>query len=187
MKTPEDVYLAGYWQSESYFSAIGDVIRREFTVKYEPDSTSNETEERIGKTQSVSIHVRRRDFVENSETKRLHGTCSLDYYSECVTLIGSKVADPHFFVFSDDPDWVTKNLRLKYPCRYVTHNDASRNYEDLRLMSCCKHNIICNSSFSWWGAWLNRNPDKIVLAPRRWFGELNFDTRDLLPASWIKV
>jgi hypothetical protein len=187
MKTPKDVYLDGYWQSEKYFVDIQDVIRREFTIKVEQDRQSREIAEQIAGTQSVSIHVRRGDYVSNPETRRVHGVCNLDYYKQCISLIAEKITYPHLFVFSDDPGWVTDNLRFDYPTTFVTHNDAAKNYEDLRLMSMCKHHIIANSSFSWWGAWLNANPNKIVLAPRRWFNDPGIDTRDLLPDGWIKV
>ena len=94
---------------------------------------------------------------------------------------------PHFFFFSDDPTWVAAHLRLDGPSTYVGHNDASRNYEDLRLMSLCRHNIIANSSFSWWAAWLNANPDKIVTAPIQWVATPGINTADVIPASWIRL
>jgi hypothetical protein len=186
LKTPKDVYLDGYWQSEKYFAEIRDVIQREFTIKFEQNSQSLEIAERIANTQSVSIHVRRGDYVLDPETNRFHVIYDLAYYKQCVSLISEKVTTPHFFVFSDDPSWGTDHLRLDYPTTFVVHNDATRDYEDLRLMSMCKHNIIANSTFSWWAAWLNTNPYKIVLAPREWF-KVNYDTRDLLPDNWIKV
>lgn len=187
MKTPDQVYLDGYWQSEKYFVDIQDVIRREFTVKYEQDRQSRAMAEKIARIQSVSIHVRRGDYVSNPRTNQILGTCGLDYYEQCVKRIAEQILFPHFFVFSDDPRWVTENLRLDYPATLVTHNDAARNYEDLRLMSMCKHNVIANSSFSWWGAWLNANPTKIVIAPRKWFNAPSLDDRDLLPDGWVRV
>ena len=193
LKTPKDVYLDGYWQSERYFEDIRDVIRREFTIRYKQDQKSEEIAEKIANTQSVSIHVRRGEYVSNPEINRIHGTCSLEYYEECVRLIAKEIMTPCFFVFSDDPQWTVENLRLDYPTDFAptlsfTHNDPTRSYENLLwLMSMCKHNITANSSFSWWGAWLNANPNKIVLAPRRWYDDTSFDTRDLFPAGWIKV
>ena len=187
VKTPKHVYLDGYWQSEKYFVDIEDVIRREFTVKVEQDPQSREIAEQIANTQSMSIHVRRGDYVSNSETRRVHGVCGLDYYKQCVSLIAEKITYPHFFVFSDDPGWVTENLRIDYPTTFVTHNDATRNYEDLRLMSQCKHHITANSSFSWWGAWLCTNPEKIVLTPQKWLNIPDYNLQDLIPASWIRV
>ena len=101
--------------------------------------------------------------------------------------IAGKVADPHFFIFSDDPAWVRDNLVLKHKTTIIDHNDPKHGYEDLRLMSLCRHNIIANSSFSWWGAWLNSNPGKIIMAPARWLINPEIDTKDLLPESWLKV
>src|SRR5262249_54978997 len=95
--------------------------------------------------------------------------------------------DPHFFVFSDDPEWARANLVLEYPTTIVTHNQANQDFEDMRLMSHCQHHIIANSSFSWWGAWLSNNPDKIVYTPAKWFNHADNDTRDLIPAGWRKI
>lgn len=186
-RTPRDIYLSGYWQSEKYFADIQDVIRREFAIRYEQDDQSQELAQMIANTQSVSLHVRRGNYVSISQINSKHGTCSIEYYQECVKRIGQKLNSPHLFVFSDDPSWVKANLRLEYPTTYVVHNDASRDYEDLRLMSMCQHQIIANSTFSWWGAWLNPNPGKIVLAPKRWFVDSTIDTRDLFPNDWIRI
>ncbi len=182
-----DVYLRGYWQSEKYFADIQDVIRREFTVKYEQDPQSKEIARMIDSTRAVSIHIRRGDYISDPRTRQVHGVCSLEYYQECARQIAEKVVQPHFFVFSDDPHWVTENLRLEHPITFVTHNDVTKDYEDLRLMSMCQHHIVANSSFSWWGAWLNSSPDKIVFAPRKWFNDPRYDTRDVIPPTWIKV
>ena len=187
MKTPRDVYLDGYWQSEKYFADIRDVIRREFTVRHEQDRQSQEIAAQITATQSVSIHVRRGDYVSNPHTSQVHGVCGLDYYRRCVDVVAETIPYPHFFVFSDEPRWVTENLRLDCPTTFVSHNDVSRGYEDLRLMSLCKHNILANSSFGWWAAWLNTNPNKLVIAPKQWFTDPSLDARDLLPDEWIKV
>jgi hypothetical protein len=186
-KTPTAVYLDGYWQSERYFINIQDIIRREFTIKFEPNYENIKLAENICSTDSVSIHIRRGDYISKPETYRVHGTCELDYYARCMEIISKAVSKPHFFVFSDDYLWSTNNLKLiDRNVTHITHNIGT-DFEDLRLMSMCKHNIIANSSFSWWGAWLNSNPKKVVLAPKRWFNEATYDTRDLVPASWTKV
>ena len=182
-----NVYLDGYWQSEKYFTDIQDIIRCEYTIMHKQDPQSKEVARMIGGTQSVSIHVRRGDYVSDSRTSRVHGTCSLEYYQECIRQIAKKVVQPHFFVFSDDPHWAAENLRLEYPITFVIHNDVTKDYEDLRLMSRCRHHIIANSSFSWWGAWLCTCPGKIVMTPKRWFKEPGRDTRDLIPDSWHRI
>jgi hypothetical protein len=181
-----NVYLDGFWQSEKYFIDIAEIIRREFTMKPQPDPHSQELAQMITATSSVALHIRRTDYVLDPQTNQTHGTCDLDYYYACVQGMTERVVAPHFFVFSDDPAWAMAHLRLDHPVTFVTHNGTARDYEDLRLMSLCQHQIIANSSFSWWAAWLNPNPDKIVMAPRRWFHDPSLDTRDLLPEKWLK-
>lgn len=183
-----DVYLGGYWQNEKYFSDIADILRREFTLRVEPDAKSREIAGRILSCESVGLHVRRGQLAIPSLRDQTHGPCcSPEYYRECVGQIATRVRDPHFFVFSDDPDWVVQNVRLDHPVEFVTHNGDERNYEDFRLMSLCRHQIIANSSFSWWAAWLNENPDKIVFAPKRWLHRDEERARDLVPVDWIRV
>jgi hypothetical protein len=176
-----NIYLDGYWQSERYFSEIREILLREFVIKYEPNYKNKEFIELICKHESVSIHIRRGDYVHNPLTNKIHGVCSYDYYNTSIQMIALKVPDCHFYIFSDDPVWVRENFKINYPFTIIDQNDASKNYEDLRL------NIIANSSFSWWGAWLNRNPDKIVIAPGKWFNDLKLDSTDLIPESWVRV
>jgi hypothetical protein len=183
----KSAYLDGYWQTEKYFKEIEDIIRKEFRVKDELTGKNKEVAEELKRVNSVSLHVRRADYVTNATTNSHHGTCNPEYYRQAIDLIAQKVADPHFFVFSDDIEWAKKNITPKYPTSYMDHNNAATNYEDLRLMYNCKHNIIANSSFSWWGAWLNENPQKIVIAPKKWFLTDKMDTRDLIPNTWIKI
>ena len=180
------VYLVGYWQSEKYFKDIEPILWQELTVKHRPDPANQAMSRLIHQTESVSLHIRRGDYVSNPITHEYHGVCSLDYYQAAVQTLTQTVEEPHFFVFSDDMEWARQNLRLDYPITFVTHNGVEKDYEDLRLMSQCKHHIIANSAFSWWGAWLNPNPDKIVFAPRHWLDDPRFDTRDVIPESWIK-
>jgi hypothetical protein len=182
-----NIYLEGYWQSEKYFVAIRDILLREFAFKYEQDAKSRDITKQIQKTESVSLHIRRGDYVHDPLTNQVHGLCSLEYYQKAVSYITQKIPNCHFYIFSDDHSWVSENFKLDYPFTLVDHNDASRNYEDLRLMSLCRHNIIANSSFSWWGAWLNTNHEKIVCAPKKWFNEPTLDTKDLIPESWVKI
>lgn len=186
LEKPDNTYLAGYWQSEKYFKDIKDIIRREFSIKLRPDEKNKETAKQILAQNAVSLHIRRGDYVTDEKTNATLGVCDLAYYSRCIKHIAKSVENPHFFIFSDDPAWVRKNLKTSYPQRIVDHNSPERGYEDLRLMSKCKHHILANSSFSWWGAWLNPNEDKIVLAPKDWLKEY-CNTDDLIPEGWVRI
>jgi len=187
LKLPDGVYLDGYWQSEKYFKNIEEIIRREFTVNSQQTGKDRELSEDIGACESVSLHIRRGNYISDPLTNKTHGTCSLNYYQECVKLLTEEVKEPHFFVFSDDPEWAQDNLNLDWPKIFVDHNDADKDYEDLRSMSLCRHHIIANSTFSWWGAWLSTTKDKLVFFPKQWFAEGKHDTRDLFPAGWRSV
>lgn len=182
-----NVYLQGHWISEKYFADIASTIRNDFTFKNKPDKANSELIQRIRNCNSISLHVRRSDYISDKKTHDYHGVCGLDYYRKAVSFITKKVFNPTFFIFSDDPDWCKANLRLKYPTVFVSHNLGKKDYEDMRLMSTCKHNIIANSTFSWWGAWLNQNKEKIVIAPEKWFGDTSINTSDLIPSSWVKI
>ncbi|MEW6386379.1 MAG: alpha-1,2-fucosyltransferase [Thermodesulfobacteriota bacterium] len=187
LNLPDHVYLQGFWQTEKYFKPIEEVIRKDFRVKIPPSEANKRMIDIITGKNSVSLHIRRGDYVWDEKTQQIHGNCSLDYYARAVKLMGEKHRDMHLFVFSDDMGWAKNNFRSDYPLTLVDINDDSHNYEDLRLMSLCQHQIIANSSFSWWGAWLNRNPDKLVIAPRQWFAHTGFNTCDLIPDDWLKI
>lgn len=183
------VYLDGYWQSERYFSNIADLLRQEFMLKVPLDVANEQMSAQIRETgaSAVSLHIRRGDYVNNPQTAQYHGICSLDYYRAAVDYIASRVSEPHFFVFSDDHAWVTDNFRLKHAVTLVDVNGADRGVCDMALMKACRHHIIANSSFSWWGAWLNPSVEKIVVAPARWFNQATQDTRDLIPPEWMRL
>jgi hypothetical protein len=187
MTATGNVYLDGYWQSEQYFKEIEAIIRAEFALKQPVQRRSQEVARKIEAGDAVSIHIRRGDYVSNPETKRLHGTCSLHYYRQAAAMLEPRLAKPHFFIFSDEPDWAEANLKLGQPMTFVRHNGPDQDYEDLWLMSLCRHHIIANSSFSWWGAWLSRNPKRVVFAPRNWFRRRGRNTRDLLPEDWLAI
>ena len=187
LSLPNGVYLDGYWQSEKYFADIAGIIRREFTVKTPQKERDKELAELTASCDSVSLHIRRGDYVSNARTNQILGTCDRDYYFRCVEYLAQPVKNPHLFVFSDDSEGARENLKLSYPMTLVDHNGADKNYEDLRLMSQCKHHIIANSTFSWWGAWLAQRRDKIVFAPKSWHTCEKFDTSDLIPDKWTRI
>lgn len=182
----DNVYLDGYWQSEKYFHEFADKIREDFTFKLPFSNQNADIADQIDQVQAVSLHVRRGDYVNNAKTSATHGLCSLDYYRAAIQHIIKQVENPHFFVFSDDIAWVKNNLKIDSPHQFVDHNSGEENYNDMRLMSLCKHNIIANSSFSWWAAWLNNNPQKIVIAPQNWFSR-KVNVSDLMPYGWIRI
>ena len=185
---PDNVYMVGYWQSEKYFKDIEPIIRQELTVRIPQAGKNKEIATKIQKTQSVSLHIRRGDSVY-SRRASYHGICSLRYYQRCVSCIAKRVSLAHFFIFSDDILWAKEHLHLSFPMTFVEHNDDLTNYEDLRLMSQCKHNVVANSTFSWWGAWLNSNMEKIVCVPKKWFRgwRPRTNTKDLFPHSWVII
>ncbi len=184
-KLGDNVYLEGFWQSEKYFKPIEQTIRREFIVKDEPSTINSKYLDEIRSVNSISIHVRRGDYVEDKETNAIHGVCSVDYYRDAIRLVSAEISDPRFYIFSDDVKWAKANLSNSlHHVVYIDHNQTAP-HEDLRLMYSCKHHIIANSSFSWWGAWLNASPEKKVIAPRNWFRTL--ENKDIIPNGWLAI
>ena len=186
-KVPKDVYLDGYWQSEKYFKDIETILRQELRIKLPLSGENAVMSERIGSVAAVSLHIRRGDYVSDPLTYQTYGVCSFDYYRKAVEIIAQRVKNPQFFVFSNESLWAQENLILDYPTTFVANNNADKNYEDLRLISMCKHHILANSTFGWWGGWLCDNPDKIIIAPQKWFNKSKYDTRDLIPETWIRI
>jgi hypothetical protein len=181
------LYMDGYWQSERYFADIANTLRRELTPRDDMEPENARIAEAIGSAQAVSLHVRRGDYVANAHTNAYHGVCSLHYYYDAVASITAAVPEAHFFVFSDDHAWTRENLDTGRPTTFVEANQADRGFRDMQLMSMCKHHIIANSSFSWWGAWLNPSPSKVVICPTRWFAGDDKDTSDLIPSAWVRL
>jgi hypothetical protein len=186
LKLRGDFYLDGYWQSEKYFANIDRLIAQEFTVKTPQTGRDKEVAEQMSSCDSVSLHIRRGSYLTPPHNTVIEPR-PLTYYHRCVDRIAQTVKNPHFYIFSDDFQWVRNNLKLAYKTTFVDHNKSDKDYEDLRLISLCKHNIVANSTFSWWGAWLNKNPRKIVLSPAEWFKDTSLNTRDLTPESWVKI
>lgn len=167
-------YLNGYWQSEKYFTEYSDIIKEELKPS---DEILNKLK-RIINGKSVSLHIRRTDYLTSNG---FHPVQSTEYYSKALEIIGDY---DQLLIFSDDINWCKNNLTYKNMI-FIENQD---NVEDIWLMSLCQHNIIANSSFSWWGAWLNNNENKIIIAPKNWFGQ-NSKTNDsdIVPENWIKI
>jgi hypothetical protein len=176
------VLYFGYWQSPLYFDSFRDEIRRRFTFdKQKLSAPSKQLLSVIRSLESVSIHIRRGDFLAKDID---NAVCTKDYYREAVSLINSKVSNPYYVLFSDDPEWVKENIPLLNAV-YVDWNRGVNSWEDLYLMSQCRHQIIANSTFSWWGAWLNSHEGKTVIAPAQFLK--NEETPDIYPNDWTTI
>ena len=176
------LYLGG-WHCENYFKAVEQSIRKLYKFNLDDlDSKNLLLLNAIKSTESVSVHIRRGDYYTVG-AKLLGGVCDFNYYSNALLAISGKVSNPEYFIFSDDPKWVKENYNLEG--FYVVGNDGEDSWKDMLLMSACKHNIICNSSFSWWGAWLNNNKAKVVICPSKFVAT---ETKtDVYPNSWLKI
>lgn len=180
-----DVYIEGYWQSEKYFNEIEDIIRKEFSFKDEPDEINKKIIQEMESVDSVSIHVRRGDNATSSSLG--NGVLPTEYYHAALRKLEVDVKAPVLYIFSDDPKWVEENLKFTYKTVYISHNGDEKNYEDLRLMTHCRHHIIGNSTFSWWGAWLGKKSNQIVIAPKTYQANIDISNTDFLPKEWIKI
>ena len=182
------LYLDGYFQSEKYFLGNEDLVREFFTFPRITEVKYTDLINEILENNSVSVHFRRGDYVNDEHTSRVHGTCSLDYYKNAINIITGQFKNPHFYIFSDDIEWVVKHVD-KFNINYTLVKGISgkNSWIDMMLMSKCKHHIIANSSFSWWGAWLQRDLSKRVIAPLKWFNDPSVDTQNIIPDSWIRI
>lgn len=179
---PKSEYVKGYFQTEKYFLDIKSTIYKQFTLKQPLAKTTNKYKKEIESiTNSCSIHIRRGDFISNKKANKVHGTCDLDYYNRAVDFLQSQYKNIHFFIFSDDISWTKEHLKVENKT-FVEHNTIP--HEDMYLMSLCRFNITANSSFSWWGAWLNQNKNKVVIAPKKWFVEKE---NEVASNNWIKL
>ena len=207
MHAKGDIYLDGFWQTELYFADTETTIRKELTLKDPLGATAQTFADQIvaakknGVT-TVSLHVRRGDVARDAFKNPYYGITTPAYYKKALAALVEKLAaragngenaarqNIRIFVFSDGIEWTKENIDIPFPTTYVDGGDASNkiaDYEDLALMSMCDHNIVANSSFSWWGAWLNPNPEKIVIAPKDWIRTNKHRHKDTVPSSWIRV
>lgn len=180
----DDSYLHGYWQSQKYFQNSAERIRSDFTFPAFSNQQNAEMAARIAESTAISLHVRRGDYL----TFAAHVLCDQAYYDAALAkVLDGLQGDPVVYVFSDDPQWAKDNLSL--PCEKVVvdFNGPETDFEDMRLMSLCQHNIIGNSSFSWWAAWLNQTPSRRVAGPAKWFGDPKLSNPDIFPHDWLRI
>jgi hypothetical protein len=182
----DNVYYDGYWQSENFFKSNDAIIRKDLEFNLELNHENSKLNEEIINCDSVSIHIRRGDYLSIKANRKIFYSCPPEYYLKGIEILNAKSENKKYYIFSDEIEWAKRNF----------HGDNFRFMEsninepevDLYLMSKCKNNIISNSSFSWWGAWLNSNPDKSVIAPKNWYiGKLNRMSDEILPNEWIRI
>jgi hypothetical protein len=188
--TPEDnKCIVGYFQCENYFKEYRQNLLKEFVQKKSKSTYTQNLENKITNTiTAISLHIRRGDYIKDKKTNKLHGTCSLNYYEQSMEYFNAKYKDIVYYIFSDDIEWVRSNFH-RNNFVYISSKEKRLPHEDIYLMSLCNHNIIANSSFSWWGAWLNNHTCKEVIAPKKWFQDSKKQTeaKDIIPIEWIKL
>jgi hypothetical protein len=188
LKKTGSLYLIGFWQSEKYFKDVRDTILKEFSLKDPFTAASEALAETIRKDgNTISLHIRRGDYVENAESRRLYGSyCDQEYYARALKFLSDRKGPLSVYVFSDDIEWVRNNITIPHKVTYVPEK-SSPDYERMLLMSICRHHIICNSTFGWWGAWLDNKPEKIVIAPSVWIPGLDLPIDDIIPPEWMQM
>jgi hypothetical protein len=182
---PDDSYLHGYWQSEKYFAHAADQLRADLTLTVPLDPANQSMVQRIEAADvAVSVHVRRGDYLGDGG----FAACPPEYYNAAVVRLVEELGRPiTCFVFSNDPAWAKANLTLGSETVIVDINDETAGHFDMHLQSLCDHNIIANSTFSWWGAWLRETTEKRVIAPKNWFAPGKPSNPDICPARWIRL
>ena len=185
-KAGNDLLLKGNRQSEKYFINIKDQIVKKLSISEVVIEPVYDLGNTISVQNSVSIHIRRGDYLSPVALEWL-GVQPVSYYLKAIEMMTMKIPNAKFYLFSDDITWVKQNLKLNHDHEFVSENITTNSLQDFYLMSKCKNNIIANSTFSWWAAWLNQYESKIVIAPKKWYNQITFDTTDLIPNSWIKI
>jgi hypothetical protein len=188
LETEDNSYLVGYWQSEKYFKAIEDTIRADFTFKQPVLRESEPLAQAIRQSNSVCLNVRRTDFVTVPSSSETLGFVGSDYYKRAMANMEENMTDLHYFVFSDDLEWCKNNLKTRRPLTFVEHDHAGNKFCNyLQLMTFCKHFIIPNSTFAWWGAWLSKGEGKTVILPVKWFASISVQHSSIHIDNWITV
>ncbi len=185
----KQVVCMGYWQSEDYFKTAESAVRQRLQFQQTPSSLTQQLADTIQRTdRSVFLHVRRGDYLTNTNANKYHGVCGETYYQRAILYLRERIADARFFVFSDDLSWVQQRLCSELgSATYVAGNVGADSWQDMYLMSLCRHAIVANSSFSWWGAWLNAQTNRIVVAPQHWFAADKSDYPAIVPPHWIRL
>lgn len=188
LRINDNSYVDGYFQNEKYFYDIRDIILEQISINRPLSNFTKNIQKKINSLNNTcSIHVRRGDMANDINVK-IHGVCSVEYYNNAIEYLKNKLGEVNYFIFSDDFEWCRSNLKIDNAI-FVESEEHRIAHEDIYLMSLCDHNIIANSTFSWWGAWLNINDDNVVIAPQTWFADksLNNVSGDIVPEDWIRL
>lgn len=185
---PDDTYLSGHFVSESFFKPFAEEIKEVFTFQEPSNPVNRQLITEMRKNRSVSIHVRRTDYL-NATNSSHFAVCGPEYYHAAIQFMEEKSASPHYYLFSDDVRWASENLPLpRGRFTAINHNTGGSSFEDMHLMSCCDHNITANSTFSWWGAWLNAESAKMVTIPKKWYKKYSGPLEDMIiPEGWLPL
>lgn len=185
-----NLYLDGYWQSERYFRDYEQTIRADFSLTARLAERLEERRVALGISSglTVSLHVRRGDYVQDPVANAVHGVLGAEYYGKAIGYLAHSLSQRAFrvLVFSDDIAWARSHLAFPNETVFV-EPDTRYPQVDIHLMASCDHHVIANSSFSWWGAWLNAAPDKTVIAPAKWFNTSQYYSGDICPSSWVRL
>lgn len=181
-------YVVGYWQSESFFPGMRDELLQQFRLRRPLSDASQNIVDRIRGTYSLALHVRRGDYLSNSEAAQIYCILGLEYYQAAIDAWAAGIPqanlNPEIFVFSNDIPWCRSQFAHPWKTTYVDHNTAATAYEDLILLSAAQSCVIANSTFSWWGAWLQQGSANSVYAPAQWFRPNTLEARHIIPESW---
>jgi hypothetical protein len=186
LNAPDDSYLVGYWQSQNYFPGLREDLLEHFRLKQSPSLESRRIAEQMQDCNSVTVHIRRGDYLEGKNAK-IYSPVDVGHYRRCLEDWASSRMNVEVFVFSNDISWCRQHFKAPFPTHWVNHNQGDSAHEDLWLMSqaaCC---VIANSTFSWWAAWLNQRDDRVVYAPSAWFQTRDFDERHIIPDGWLRL
>lgn len=181
-----NVLLDGYWQSYKYFEDYRRDVLRVYNLSTSRSSVNQKLLSAIESSNSISIHVRRGDYTQKAG-RSYHGLMPISYYRRAISIMRRSITKPSLFVFSDDIKWCKDNVRFGLPTAYIDNNGPNKGVDDMKLMAACRHNIIANSSFGWWAAWLNQSPGQKVIAPKKWFADAKLNSKDIIPPAWQTI
>jgi len=183
----DNTYIDGMFQSEKFFSSTANLLRLHYSIRYPANPAVEATAARIRSGPSIALHFRRGDYIRNPAFAREMGALNLDYYQRAIKLLRKYSPQATLYIFSDDINAVAREFQASGPHEFVRCVEPWHPWDKIRLMALCDHIVIANSTFSWWAAWLNPNPDKLVVSPEPWFTDSSHNNNDIAPLTWIRI